>query len=109
MTDSTGATYSYPYMFPALTSGVVTGTYDSSTRVVTKSGTPFSTAENYIWSVHVFDAQGTKIYGSESIAGSVNTFTIPATVWIPAKPIRQRLWPVPLIASIAILLGPLKV
>ncbi|SMF29517.1 hypothetical protein [Pseudobacteriovorax antillogorgiicola] len=80
VTDTSAVAWSYPYSFPSLTSGVVSGSFDSTTSTVTKSGSPFSVAENYSWSVHVFDAQGVKIYGSESVAGTVDTFSIPSGI-----------------------------
>lgn len=74
--QSSGETSSYAYSFPALTTGVVTGTYSGS--VVTKSGTPFPDTNSYVWIVQVYDANGTKVYSSESIQGAVSSFTIPS-------------------------------
>ena len=76
-TDQSDVVWNYPYSFPPVTSGVFAGAYDTSTRVVTKSGVPISPSTNYNWSVHIYDALGMKIYGSELISGSVDTFTIP--------------------------------
>ncbi|NRA63803.1 MAG: hypothetical protein HRU19_04935 [Pseudobacteriovorax sp.] len=80
VTGDDGSTVSYAYTFPALITGVVAGSYDAATRVITKTGTPFGTEENYIWSVSIFDATGIKVYSSESLAGPVDTFTVPETI-----------------------------
>jgi hypothetical protein len=68
----------FPYMFPNLTTGVVTGSYDSAERIVTKSGSPFGSTTEYQWSVHIFDANGVKVFSSEPLVGSESTYTIPA-------------------------------
>ncbi len=80
LTHSDKKVLSFAYTFPALITGAFVGSYDSSSRVVTKSGTPFGSEENYIWSLSIYDASSIKVYSSESIPGTTDTFTIPETL-----------------------------
>ena len=78
--DQNSLTWNYPYTFSPVTSGVISGSYNTSTRVITKSGTPITSGDYYSWSVHVYDALGVKVYGSELVAGTVDTYTLPSDV-----------------------------
>lgn len=78
--DAAGLPTGFPYSLPRITSGVISATYDVGTRTVSKVGSPFGSSSTYSWSLHVFDAAGTKVYGSEPIEGSVSTFTIPSNI-----------------------------
>ena len=80
VTDDNEDSVSYAYTFPAFTTGVLSGSYNSTTRLVTKSGSPFADESNYLWSVSVFDATGIKVFSSESISGTTDTIAIPASV-----------------------------
>lgn len=68
---------SFPYTFPALSTGPIGGSYNSGTRVFTRTGTPFVGISDYRWSVHVFNATGAKVFSSEPILGTTGTYTLP--------------------------------
>jgi hypothetical protein len=68
----------FPFTFPSMVTGVITGTYTSDTRKVTMTGSPFGTVTDYHWSVHVYDATGIKVFASEPIAGTSDTYTLPS-------------------------------
>ncbi|MFW7378856.1 MAG: hypothetical protein ACOH5I_08620 [Oligoflexus sp.] len=70
----------FPYTFPNVTTGVISGSYDPVEGIVSKSGQPFGTVTTYSWSVHIFDASGVKVYSSQPLAGADNQFTIPPGV-----------------------------
>ncbi|WP_141734722.1 choice-of-anchor X domain-containing protein [Oligoflexus tunisiensis] len=69
--------HEFPFTFPSMVTGVITGAYTSDTRKVTMTGSPFGTVTDYHWSVHVYDANGIKVFASEPIAGSSTTYTLP--------------------------------
>lgn len=70
----------YPFTFPSVTSGVVSGSYDPDTRTFTKSGTPFENESYYSWSVDIFGPSGSKVYSSPSIEGSESSFVLPSGI-----------------------------
>ncbi len=81
VTQGTGDTRivnEFPFTFPTMVTGVITGSYTSATRKVTLTGTPFGTVTDYHWSVHVYDASGIKVFASEPIAGTSDTYTLPS-------------------------------
>jgi hypothetical protein len=67
----------FPFTFPSMVTGVITGSYTSDTRKVTMTGAPFGTVTDYHWSVHVYDATGIKVFASEPIVGTSDTYTLP--------------------------------
>lgn len=67
----------FPFTFPSMVTGVITGSYTSATRKVTLTGSPFGTVTDYHWSVHVYDAAGIKVFASEPIAGTSDNYTLP--------------------------------
>jgi hypothetical protein len=67
----------FPFTFPSMVTGVITGSYTSATRKVKLTGSPFGTVTDYHWSVHVYDAAGIKVFASEPIAGINDTYTLP--------------------------------
>jgi hypothetical protein len=67
----------FPFTFPSMVTGVITGSYTSATRKVTMTGAPFGTVTDYHWSVHVYDAAGIKVFASEPIAGTSETYNLP--------------------------------
>ncbi len=80
LTYGSGATaisFNYPYIFPNLTTGVVSGSYAEATRVMTMTGTPFVDVTSYTWSVNIYDSSGKKIFSSEQIPNTSTTYTIP--------------------------------
>ena len=70
----------FPFCFPNLTTGVIAGSFDVGTSTVTKSGQPFGSYEGYTWSIHIFDANGIKVFASEPVAGTTNTYVLPSGV-----------------------------
>jgi hypothetical protein len=74
----------FPYTFPTFSVDEVTFTYDSSSRVVTRDGTPFGSnaagedIEDYLWSVSVYNSEGTIVHSSAPIKGVSNEYTIPS-------------------------------
>ena len=70
----------YPFTFPLITSGVISGTYDADSRTFTKSGTPFESESYYSWSVDIFGPSGNKIYSSPSIEGNESSFVMPSGI-----------------------------
>ncbi len=81
VTQGTGDTRivnEFPFTFPTMVTGVITGSYTSATRKVTLTGTPFGTVTDYHWSVHVYDASGIKVFASEPIAGTSDNYTLPS-------------------------------
>jgi hypothetical protein len=80
VTQGTGDTRivnEFPFTFPSMVTGVITGQYTAATRKVTLTGSPFATVTDYHWSVHVYDAVGIKVFASEPIAGTSATYTLP--------------------------------
>lgn len=80
VTQGTGDTRivnEFPFTFPSMVTGVITGQYTAATRKVTLTGSPFGTVTDYNWSVHVYDAAGIKVFASEPIAGTSATYTLP--------------------------------
>jgi hypothetical protein len=69
--------HEFPFTFPSMVTGVITGAYTSETRKVTMTGSPFGTVTDFHWSVHVYDANGIKVFASEPIAGSSTSYTLP--------------------------------
>ena len=77
---TTGATVSFPYIFPAITLNAITGQYTAQGQTVTMVGSPFGNEQAFSWSISVFQTtagQNTKVYSSPTIAGSTTTFSIP--------------------------------
>ncbi len=70
----------FPFSFPNLTTGVIAGSFDAATDTITKSGQPFGSYEGYSWSVHIFDANGIKVFASEPIAGTTGTYVLPSGI-----------------------------
>jgi hypothetical protein len=80
VTQGTGDTRivnEFPFTFPSMVTGVITGQYTAATRKVTLSGSPFGTVTDYHWSVHVYDATGIKVFASEPIPGTSASYTLP--------------------------------
>jgi len=72
--------YEFPYTFPAITVGDISTAYDSATRIVTISGTPFGTGNTgYTWYVNVFNSEGSRVFTSNAISGTTSTYTIPSS------------------------------
>lgn len=68
----------FPFTFPSMVTGVITGSYTRATRKVTLTGAPFGTVTDFHWSVHVYDANGIKVFASEPIAGTSETYILPS-------------------------------
>ena len=69
----------YPVTVPPLTlTAMSTPVWDSVTRTINRVGNPFGSITAYTWSVTVFDANGKPVYSSASIAGTEDSFVIPA-------------------------------
>jgi hypothetical protein len=80
VTQGTGDTRivnEFPFTFPSMVTGVITGQYTAATRKVILTGSPFGTVTDYHWSVHVYDAAGIKVFASEPIAGTSASYTLP--------------------------------
>ena len=71
---------SFPYTFPALTTAPIGASYNSNSRIFTRTGTPYVGNTEYRWSVHVFNASGNKVFSSEPILGTVSTYTLPSNL-----------------------------
>lgn len=84
VTFGTGAsafTLEYPWIFPNITTGAITSSYNSAGRVVTLAGDPFGASfQDFAWSVTLTNADGLKVYESAAIAGGTRTLTIPANI-----------------------------
>ncbi len=81
VTQGTGDTRllnEFPFTFPSMTTGVISGTFTAATRLVKLTGTPFGSVTTFHWSVHVYDASGIKVFASEPIEGSLSTYTLPS-------------------------------
>ncbi len=77
-----GTVWEYPVTVPNITLGSVSTAFDQTTRVVSISGTPFDTFEDYSWSVTVFDATtGKRLFTSKLIAGTIKDYTIPEAIF----------------------------
>ncbi|MBF0440656.1 MAG: hypothetical protein HQK54_02010 [Oligoflexales bacterium] len=76
--------WEYPYMFPAMIPGSVTGTWDEASRTITIGGDLFKSyldstpIDNFYWSMHVFNSDGIKVFSSDSIPGTETTYVLPA-------------------------------
>lgn len=66
-------TNEFPFTFPDVVAGAITGAYNAETRTVTLSGTPFGTVTQYKWSVHVYDSNGIKVFASAPVDGSTTS------------------------------------
>lgn len=71
--NGTTLTNEYPFTFPDVTAGAISGAYNADTRTVTLSGTPFGTITQYKWSVHVYDSNGIKVFASAPVDGSATS------------------------------------
>ncbi len=89
--DASLRTREFAYTFPNLVTGVIKGTYDNATRVVTLEGTPFGDITTYRWSVHIYDAASYKVFSSEPLLGSIGTYTIPTGVLEPGQSYTARI------------------
>lgn len=67
----------FPYTFPAMVTGAISGTYSAAARQVELVGAPFGGITEFRWSVHVYDASGYKVFSSEPIAGGIGTYILP--------------------------------
>ena len=85
--EKTAKTQEFPYMFPEVETGVITGTGSGNTFTI--AGTPFVDSKEsanteklklWTWSVHLKDAEGAKIYGSNQIEAATPTYTLPEGV-----------------------------
>ena len=95
-TGDSVTTVEFPYIFPQdFTPGIITGSYNASTRTVTLSQNPFcrgitcsgsttgtSLISDFTWSVQVYDSDGNSVYSSIRTAADTastpsNTFTFP--------------------------------
>jgi hypothetical protein len=80
-TGDSAFTLEYPWMFPSVTTGAITSSYNTATRVVTLAGDPFGASfQDFAWSVTLTNADGLKVYESAAIAGGTRTLTIPANI-----------------------------
>jgi hypothetical protein len=80
-TGDSAFTLEYPWMFPSVSTGAITSSYNSATRVVTLAGDPFGASfQDFAWSVTLTNADGLKIYESAAISGATRTLTIPANI-----------------------------
>jgi hypothetical protein len=61
-----------------MVTGVITGTYTVADKKVKLAGSPFGTVVDYQWSVHIYDAAGIKVFASEPISGTNDTYTLPS-------------------------------
>ena len=71
----------FPALVPNVTSGGIKGVWDNKSKILTMSGTPFAEVDSsyFIWSVHVFNGDGQKVYSSEPISAKTETYTIPTS------------------------------
>lgn len=68
----------FPYTFPDVTLGKIDFIYTKLNRVVTKSGSPFGDdEESYLWTVNVFDDDGSLVHASSLLEGATQKYTIP--------------------------------
>lgn len=80
-TGDSAFTLEYPWMFPSVTTGAITSSYNAATRVVTLAGDPFGASfQDFAWSVTLTNSDGLKVYESAAIAGGTRTLTIPANI-----------------------------
>lgn len=74
----------FPFAFPALTLGTITGSFavSNGTQTLTLGGTQFknylddSALAGFNWSAHIFDSESIKVFSSELIAGTETTYTL---------------------------------
>lgn len=76
-TGTTAVVFDFPYIFPNLTTGAVSGSYAAATRTVTMAGTPFTGVTAYTWSVSIYDSNGKKVFSSEQIPSATTTYVVP--------------------------------
>ena len=69
-----------PYTFPPVTLGSVTSAFDKTTKTVQMVGTPFGALNDYIWSVVIYNGEGTKIWESPTVKGVEKTFVVPSNI-----------------------------
>jgi len=78
---SSAFTLEYPWMFPNISMGSITTSYNSSTRVVTLAGDPFGASyQDFYWSMTLLNSDGIKVYESAPRSGGTRTLTIPANI-----------------------------
>jgi hypothetical protein len=73
-----GTTVQFPFTFPKVTTGAISGSYAASSRKITLSGTPFIGESLFVWNVHIFNSSGIKVFSSAPIEGETKNYTIPA-------------------------------
>ncbi|MGE0174518.1 MAG: hypothetical protein AB7T49_17110 [Oligoflexales bacterium] len=79
--NADGTLVEFPFTFPKITTGAVTAAYAAATRVLTLSGTPFVGVSSYLWTAHVFDSAGIKVFSTEPILGETKTYTLPSAIF----------------------------
>ena len=75
--DMGSYTREFPFTFPDVTAGSISFAYSS--RVITKSGSPFGSDEtSYNWSASIYNSDGNLVHASASVDGETSTYTVPA-------------------------------
>lgn len=81
----------FPYTFPNMVTGAISGSYVAASRQVTLTGAPFGGITEFRWSVHVFDASGYKVFSSEPVPGTISSYTIPSSTLEAGKSYTARI------------------
>ncbi len=71
----------FPYVFPALKPAAITAQYDANTKTALLVGNPFGEYQSFLWTVHVYGADGKTIWNSQAIPGDKRQFGVQENIF----------------------------
>lgn len=77
-TEENKIMHEFPFTFPSVVTGVISGTYQAVSRKVSLVGSPFGAISSFFWSVHVYNSSGAKVFASEPIVGTNTVYILPS-------------------------------